>query len=94
MARCRALKAERLRLYKEYVQPLEGLIESTASTSHEEIASVSNSADEGETDETIPAIEWEEVGIDDSRAEEARRSLLAVDKTDRMCILLKLNAFD
>ncbi len=94
MARCRAIKAERVRLYKEYVQPLERLIECTASTSHDDIPSVCNYADEGEADETIPAIEWEEVGIDGSRAEEAQRSWLAVDKTERMYILLKVNAFD
>ncbi len=59
---------KRLRLYQEYVQPFEGLISTSPSTSDEQIApseSVSHSEVEADGDETIPAIKWEEVGIDD-----------------------------
>ncbi len=59
MARCRALKAEQLRVHQEYVQPFEGLISTSPSTSDEQIApseSVSHFEVEADGDETIPAI--------------------------------------
>ncbi len=72
MARCKALKVERLRMHQEYAQPSEGLISTSPSTSDEQIApseSVSHSEVVADGDETIPAIEWEEVGIDEFRLE-------------------------
>ncbi len=81
-------------MYEEYVQSFEGLISTSPSTSDEQIApseSVSHSEVEADGDETIPAIEWEEAGNDDSRLEEAQKSWVNVDNKDRRCILLQVN---
>ncbi len=72
MARCGALKTEGLRMYQEYAQPSEGLITTSPSISDEQIApseSVSHSEVVADGDDTIPAIEWEEVRIDEFRLE-------------------------
>ncbi len=91
-ARYRALRAEQVRMYREYVAPLLATPAPSLEEDNLPTTSTDNAEVQGDPDATEPALDWEEIGTDTTTANQVRGNWINSRICDRMLkILYKCN---